>query len=127
MLVASALAMAWADDAGVPTTSPSAPTSQPDHGAVQKFYGTVSAVDVNAMTFVVDDKTYTITGESQMTRAGKTATLADAVVGEPARGSYTTGSDGKLDVTKVRFGKKTGGKSGGKKNKGDATSQPSAQ
>lgn len=118
------------DAATPPATSPSEPTSQPDQGAVQKFYGTVTAVDVNAMTFVVADKTYAITGESQMTKDNKPATLADAVVGEPARGSYTTTSDGKLQITKVRFGKKTGGKSGGKSGgnkKSEATSQPSAQ
>jgi len=120
-------ALVSAQDAGTPpTTSPSTPTSQPDQAAVQKFYGTVTAVDVNAMTFVVADKTYNITGESRMTKDNKPATLADAVVGEPARGSYTTSSDGKLEITKVRFGKKTGGKSGGKK-KANSTSQPAAQ
>src|ERR1700734_868535 len=81
----------------------------------QKFYGQVSAVDTNAMTFTVDDQTYTLTGESQATRNGSSATISDIVVGEPARGSYTKGADGKLDVTKVRFGKKAGGKSGKKK------------
>ena len=52
------------------------------------------------------------------------ATLADAVVGEPARGSYTKSSDGKLNVTKVRFGKKPGGGKGGGKKSKDAASQP---
>jgi hypothetical protein len=120
-------ALTWADDAATPpATSPSTPTSQPDQAAVQKFYGTVTAVDATAMTFVVADKTYTVTGETEMTKNSKPATLADAVVGEPARGSFTTSSDGKLQVTKVRFGKKTGGKGGGKK-KSDSTSQPSNQ
>ena len=49
-----------------------------------------------------------------------------AVVGEPARGTYTKKSDGTLDVTKVRFGKKSGGKAGGtgggKKKSPDAAS-----
>ncbi len=86
-----------------------------------KFYGKISAVDTNAMTFTVGDQTFVITGESHLTKDGKAATITDATVGEPARGSYTTGSDGKLDITKVRFGKggggKAGGKSGGKKKK----------
>ena len=82
-----------------------------------KFYGPVTAVDTNAMTFTVGDQTFALTGESQVTRNGQTATVADIVVGDPARGSYTKGADGKLDITKVRFGKKAGGKSGTKKKK----------
>jgi hypothetical protein len=103
-----------------PATSPSA-----DQPGPNKFYGTVTAIDANAKTFTVDNQTYAIVPESQITKAAddKPATIADAVVGEPARGSYTKSSDGKLNVTKVRFGKKTngGGKSGGKKNKEGAT------
>ena len=81
-----------------------------DKPAKQKFHGPVTAVDTNAMTFTVGDQTFTVTSESKLTRNGQTATLADTVVGDPAHGSYTTGADGKLDVTKVRFGKKSGGK-----------------
>jgi len=116
--------------------STTAPTTSTSEAGPNKFYGTISAVDPAAKTFTVDNQTYNIIGESQMTKAedGSAATLADATVGEPARGSYTKSADGKLNVTKVRFGKKTGGKSGGgnggksggKKNK-DATTQPAAQ
>src|SRR5215469_7895072 len=89
------------------TTTPAAPANQ---SAKHKFYGPITAIDTNAMTFTVDDKMYVITSDSEITKNGKTATLADAVMGEPARGSYTTSANGKLDVTKVRFGKKSGGK-----------------
>jgi hypothetical protein len=116
-------ALTWADDAATPTTNPSTPTTKPEQTGVTKFYGSVVSVDTTAMTFTVGDQTFSVTGETQMTKDGKTATLADAVVGEPARGSYTPASDGKLTVTKVRFGKKTGGKGGGKK-KSAATTQP---
>jgi hypothetical protein len=126
MLFAGALiavpALSHGDDTGAttqPTTSPSATASGPT-----KFYGTVTAVDTTANTFSISDQTYYVTGQTQMQKNGKAATLADAVVGEPARGTYTTDSSGKMSVTKVRFGKKSGGKSGGKK-KGGATSQPS--
>ncbi|MBW8865096.1 MAG: hypothetical protein JF609_09295 [Verrucomicrobia bacterium] len=95
-----------ADAAATPTTTEAAGPA--------KFYGPVSAVDTNKMTFTVGDQTFTVTSESHLTKAGNAATLADAVVGEPARGSYTTGKDGKLDITKTNFGKKAGGKSGGK-------------
>jgi hypothetical protein len=81
-----------------------------------KFYGPITAVDTNAMTFTVNDQTFIVTAKTQMTLAkdGSAATFAKAVVGESARGSYTKRSDGKLEVTKVRFGKKTGAAGGGK-------------
>src|SRR5262245_15860544 len=104
-----------------PTT---APASGSEQEGVTKFYGTVSAVDTKAMTFTIDNQVYTIVSESHMTKAAddSVATLADAVVGEPARGSYVKSADGKFNVTKVRFGKKAGGgKGGGKKGKEPAT------
>ena len=106
---------------GEGTSAMSAAEADSNQPALTKFYGTISAVDTNAMTFTVDDQTLAVTGNTRMTKAtsGEAATLADAVVGDPARGSYTKTSSGKLEVTKVRFGKKTGGKGsakhGGKK------------
>jgi hypothetical protein len=90
-----------ADDAGA---------AAPAKPAKAKFSGQVTAVDVNAKTFTVGDQTFTLTDDSKISRNGQEATLADVVVGDPAKGSYTTGADGKLDVTKVGFGKKSGGK-----------------
>lgn len=110
-------ALSRADDA-----STNAPSTAPEKTGPAKFYGPITAVDTNAMTFTVGDQTFNITSESHLTKNGQPATLSDAVVGEPARGSYTTGSDGKLNITKVRFGKsggKNGGKKGGKKKKSD--------
>jgi len=104
-----------------------APATNPDATGPAKFYGIVSAVDAAAKTFTVDNQVYTIVGETHMTKAAddSAATLADAVVGEPARGTYTKTSDGKLNVTKVRFGKKAGGggKAGGKKKQDPATAK----
>jgi hypothetical protein len=99
-----------------------------------RFYGTISAVDAAAKTFTIDNQTYVVVPESQLVKAAddKPATFADAIVGETARGSYTKTSDGKLNVTKVRFGKKAGGggKAAGKKNKekdgGGAATAPAA-
>jgi hypothetical protein len=110
-----------ADTATTPAT--------PEAAGPAKFYGPVTAVDTNAMTFTVGEQTFMVTSESHLTKAGNPATLADAVVGEPARGSYTKGKDGKLDITKTNFGKKAGGKSGGKsggKKKKDATGTDAA-
>jgi len=97
-VIAGLAASLRADD----TATPATPDDQP---ANSKFHGPVTAVDTNAMTFTVNDQTFTVTGDSRMRRNGKVATLADVVLGDPAHGSYTKGPDGKLDVTKVRFGK----------------------
>lgn len=97
--------------------SDTAPPAKKAKSGADKFYGPITAVDTNAMTFTVGDQTFTISSKSLLTsvkKDGKAVTLADAVVGEPARGTYTKDSDGKLNVDKVRFGKKSGGKSGGK-------------
>jgi len=133
MTLAIGTGLTSADRSRAADASSTAPATAPAEGGPNKFYGSISAIDTTAKTFTVDNQTYNIVGESQMTKAedGSTATLADAKVGDPARGSYTKSADGKLNVTKVRFGKKTGGKSGGgksggKKN-GGATTQPAAE
>ncbi len=103
-----------AADAG--TNAPSAAMDAP---APVRFNGSVTAVDTNAMTFTINDQTYTVTGDSHIMRNGQAATLADVVVGDPVRGSYTKGTDGKLDVNRVRFGKPAKKK---KSAEGDASS-----
>ena len=93
-----------------------------------RFYGPISKVDTNKNSFTVGDQTFVITAETQIVnKDGEKAKLSDAVVGEPARGSYTKKSDGTLDVTKVRFGKKSNtkgsgsGKGTGKKKSADSS------
>ncbi len=98
-----------ADDAAATT----APATQAADGS--KFYGPVVSVDTTANTFTVGDQTFAVTANSKLTKSDdSTATLADAVVGQPARGTFSKNADGKLEIVKVRFGKKTGGKGGGK-------------
>jgi hypothetical protein len=95
-----------------------------------RFYGPMTAVDTNAMTFTVGEQTFKLTDESQVTKDAKPAKITDAAVGEPARGTYTKTADGKLIVTKVRFGKgggkAAGGKGGGKKKPATETTTPPA-
>ena len=91
--------------------------------------GTVTAVDTKAMTFTVEKQVYHVVAETHMTKPDDSkATLEDAVVGQPARGTFTKASDGSLNVTKVRFGKKAGGgKANGKGKNGakkGAATQP---
>jgi hypothetical protein len=97
------------------TNSPAETKAKP---AADKFYGPVSKVDADKHTFTVGDQTFTVGTDTQMTTGdGQKATLANAVVGQPARGSYTKANDGTLNVTKVRFGKKVGGKGSSEKGK----------
>lgn len=97
-----------------PAASTNGAAVKPEIPGPSKFYGPVSAVDLKAKTFTVGDQTFTVTADTPITKNEKPAALTDAVVGEPARGSYTVGKDGKLNVTKVRFGKKADGKAGSK-------------
>src|SRR5689334_18800549 len=79
-----------------------APAGTADKASPNRFYGTISKIDTNKNSFTVADQTFVITAESQVTnKDGEKAKLADALVGEPARGTYTKKSDGKLEVTKV--------------------------
>lgn len=110
LLAAALLLPAFAFAEGAGTNAPAA-TEKP---GPNRFYGPISKVDMNNSTFTVGDQTFKVVGETEITgKDGAKATLADAIVGEPARGTYTKKADGTLDVTKVRFGKKTGGKAGG--------------
>ena len=47
-----------------PTTAPGTPTTNPDESGVTKFYGTISAVDTKAMTFTIDNQTFTVVAET---------------------------------------------------------------
>ncbi len=120
LLIAVAAAFGMATVSHAAETNAPAATEQP---GPNRFYGPITTLDTNAMTFTVGDQTFKVTGESQITKNGQAAKIGDAVVGEPARGTYTKTADGKLIVTKVRFGKgggKAGGKNGGGKKKTDA-------
>jgi hypothetical protein len=122
----------WAEDTGsTPATNPAdAPTTRPERAhhssGASKFYGVISSVDAKAKTFIVDGVTYQLTTDSAMTKAadGSAATMADVTVGQTARGSYHKAHDGTLNVTKVRFGRKSGGKGGKHGGKKSDSTQP---
>jgi hypothetical protein len=110
-----------------PASAPSEPAATQPAG--ERFYGTISAIDLQAETFTVDNKVYSIGAATQVTKAvdDSVATLADAKVGDAARGQFIKAADGKLNVTKVRFGRKPAGGNkagGGGKKKPAAASQP---
>lgn len=128
MATAAALVLAIVLAPATSRSEEKTPATKPDKVA-DKFYGVIMAVDTGAKTFTIDNQVYQVVADTQMTKAAddSAATLADAVVGQPARGSYTKAADGKMNVTKVRFGKKTGGKAGGGKSGGKKKSDPATQ
>jgi hypothetical protein len=84
------------------------PVKHKKHDTVS-FHGKLSAIDTNAMTLTVGERTFEITSETKITKDGQPATLADGVVGEMAGGAYKKGADGKLSATSVHFGSKSAG------------------
>jgi hypothetical protein len=77
--------------------------TQHDHSV---FNGKLSAIDKNAQTLKVGERTFEINSETKITKAGKPATLSDGVVGEPVAGAYKKSEDGKMTATSIRFGAK---------------------
>ncbi len=70
------------------------------------FHGRLKAVDASAKKITVGELTLQITADTKITKAGKPAVLEDATIGEDVGGAYKKTEDGKLSVTKVRFGPK---------------------
>src|ERR1035437_6056221 len=77
-------------------------------------HGNLAAIDKVAKTITVGKHTYQITSETKISKAGQPGTLDDGVVGEYVSLGYKAAEDGKLNATKVTFGKPEA-KSGEKK------------
>ncbi len=67
------------------------------------FRGKVDAVDKAAKTVKVGERTFQVTSETRIMKAGKPATLDDAVVGDEIGGTYKE-ADGKLNAVSLRLG-----------------------
>jgi hypothetical protein len=74
--------------------------------AAHPFRGKLAAVDKSAHTIKVGESTYQITSDTKITKAGKSAILADGVVGEEVGGYAKPTADGKMAAVSVRFGPK---------------------
>jgi hypothetical protein len=96
-----------------------------DH-ATLPFNGKLTAVDTNAMTLTVGERTFEITSETKITKDGFPATLSDGVVGEMAGGSFRKGDDGKLTAMNIHFGTKAAGSAARKKKTVGENVAPSA-
>jgi hypothetical protein len=73
---------------------------------ITPFNAKLKSVDTSARTIHFGETTLLIAPETKIIKAGKPATLEDAVVGEQVAGAYKRGADGKLTATTVRFGPK---------------------
>jgi len=80
-----------------------------EHATVP-FRGKLTAIDKQAMTITVGERTFEITSETKITKDNLPATLADGVVGEMVGGAYKKNADGKLSATMVHFGLPAGEK-----------------
>src|SRR5438045_8038743 len=81
------------------------------------FHGRLVAVDKTAKTITVGKRTFLITSETKLKKAGKPATLDEGVVGEEVSGYVKPNENGKLMATTVNFGPKSTGESADKKDR----------
>ena len=68
------------------------------------FRGKIGAVDKQAKTIKVGERTFQVTADTKIAKAGKPATLDDASVDEEVGGSYREGLDKKLNLVSLRIG-----------------------
>jgi hypothetical protein len=70
------------------------------------FHGKIGAVDKEAKTLKVGERTFHVTATTKIVKAGKPASFDDATVGEEVGGSYQSAEGGKLEVMSLRVGPK---------------------
>jgi Domain of unknown function (DUF5666) len=101
-------AFVYAQDAttNAPSSEQAAPSKPQKHGVIP-FHGKVSAVNTNAMTLTVGNRTFQVTADTKIFKDGQSATLSEGVVGEPVRGTYKKAAAGKLEALNVHFGAKS--------------------
>lgn len=93
-------------------TTATTPKAGHNKSRVLPFHGKLKAVDVAAETVSIGTRTFEINSDTIIIKDGKPATLADGVVGDETGGAYKKTEDGKLIITKLRFGAKTASERG---------------
>lgn len=89
--------------------SRSAPALEPAKPKTPKagpFHGKLAAVNKSAKTITVGKRTFHITPETKLRKAGQPATLEAGVVGEPVSGYIKPGEHGQWLAVTVNFGPK---------------------
>lgn len=106
-LIASLLIAAFAATIPLPAFAQDAkPAEKKAAPAVRAipFRGKIAAVDKQAKTVKVGERTFQITSDTRIMKAGKAATLDDVAVNEEVGGAYREGEDKKLNVVSLRVG-----------------------
>jgi hypothetical protein len=70
------------------------------------FHGKLKAMDKAAKTITVGNRTFHITSDTVINKAGKPATLNEAVIGEEVSGYVKPNDQGNLVATKLNIGPK---------------------
>jgi len=110
-IVVAVPGFAYAQDAT--TNAPSSDqsmTPKSQKRSIIPFHGKLDAVNTNAMTLTVGNRTFQVTADTKIFKDGSPATLSEGMVGEPVRGIYKKTESGKLDALSVHFGAKDAGK-----------------
>lgn len=84
-----------------PTEKPATSNARPS-----PFRGKVAAVDQQAKTVKVGERTFHIASQTRVLRGNRPATLDEVKVGEVVSGNYTRSADGKLTAKLIRIGPK---------------------
>jgi hypothetical protein len=66
--------------------------------------GKIDSVDKQAKTFKINERTFHLTSDTKIMKAGKAATFDDLAVGNDVGGLFREGSDKKLNVVSLRVG-----------------------
>jgi hypothetical protein len=88
-----------------PAEKKEAPAAAKSNRAIP-FKGKIDAVDKVAKTIKVGERVFQITSDTIIKKAGKPATLDDAVVGEEIGGAYRAGEKNSMNAVSVRLGAK---------------------
>lgn len=104
------LARAQEADTKAPPVSDQTTVAKPAKHGVIPFHGKLAAVDANARTLTVGNRTFQVTADTKIFNNGEPATLSDGVVGGPVRGAYQKTEAGLLEAVTVHFGAKPGEK-----------------
>ncbi len=105
-LVLGAPATAPAKEKKNAAATPEASASPMAKAKAIPYHGKVASVDVSAKTFTVGKRTFKVTDQTQITKQGAAATMADVVVGEKVSGSYWKKDGGTLEAKSVKVGAK---------------------
>jgi hypothetical protein len=86
------------------TAIPEASVSPATKANPLPYRGKVASVDASAKTFMVGKRTIKVTDQTNITKQGTAATMADITVGENVSGSYWKKDDGSLEAKNIKVG-----------------------